>query len=446
MRVVDGSPVVGSGSPLLDVRRGAAPRHPGGTDVRIDLVCRVARCRGHPVQVEVQVGAGLPGFSIVGLPDVSIRESRDRARRGLSSGTTGRTTRSRSTSRRPATARPDPGSTSRSPSGCWSRRGHRGRSAACRSSANSVSTARCDRCPGSRRWWACSANATSWCPRPASSRRASRSRSTSTPWGHCARWSPRSVRRRGPTTSPVPLTPPTAVPDLADVQGQPLARLALEIAAAGGHHTLFIGPPGSGKTMLASRLPGLLPPNSSAIGRSRSRWSTPRPAAAAAGRPDRASAVPDAAPHQSAVAVIGGGSQLRPGEVSRSPRCALPGRARRVPGVGARLAPPTARGRSSCRTGRSSAIHAGRLPARRSDESVSVRGGGGPGRLRVRRCGPPSVRPTALGSVARPIRSARPCTARRSTTSWRTNRTSPRASWPPACSPRSDKALDRQAC
>ncbi|HSM10837.1 MAG TPA: magnesium chelatase domain-containing protein, partial [Lysobacter sp.] len=48
-------------------------------------------------------------------------------------------------------------------------------------------------------------------------------------------------------------------PDLVDVRGQPHARRALEIAAAGGHHLLLIGPPGCGKTLLASRLPGLLP-------------------------------------------------------------------------------------------------------------------------------------------------------------------------------------------
>ena len=54
--------------------------------------------------------------------------------------------------------------------------------------------------------------------------------------------------------------PPAEEPDLCEVHGQHLARRALEIAAAGGHNLLMVGPPGAGKTMLARRLPGLLPP------------------------------------------------------------------------------------------------------------------------------------------------------------------------------------------
>jgi magnesium chelatase family protein len=116
------------------------------------------------------------------------------------------------------------------------------------------------------------------------------------------------------------LPPPaddTLVPDLADLHGQPLARQALEIAAAGAHHTLFVGPPGSGKTMLASRLPGLLPP----LDRTRSLEATMVHSAAGAVLPPGGliRRPPFRSPHHtsSLVALVGGGSHtLRPGEIS----------------------------------------------------------------------------------------------------------------------------------
>jgi len=105
-----------------------------------------------------------------------------------------------------------------------------------------------------------------------------------------------------------------SAPDLADVRGQGPAKRALTIAAAGGHSLLMIGPPGTGKSMLAQRLPGILPPlaeedalASAAI-------------ASLAGRflPATWGVRPYRAPHHtaSAVALVGGGSDPRPGEVS----------------------------------------------------------------------------------------------------------------------------------
>jgi len=106
-------------------------------------------------------------------------------------------------------------------------------------------------------------------------------------------------------------------PDLADVAGHALGRRALEVAAAGEHHLLLVGPPGGGKTMLAERLVGLLPPLDDATAleatRIHSAAGEPLPDSVLLRRP------PLRAPHHSAtdVALIGGGSnQLRPGEAS----------------------------------------------------------------------------------------------------------------------------------
>jgi magnesium chelatase family protein len=127
---------------------------------------------------------------------------------------------------------------------------------------------------------------------------------------------------KGEVPWPTDVSPPAladlpALPDLADVRGQPVGRYALEVSAAGDHHLLLMGPPGAGKTMLASRLPGLLP-----VLTDRAALETTRIHSAAGLALPEGGLVrlpPFRAPHHgaSSVALVGGGSStMRPGEIS----------------------------------------------------------------------------------------------------------------------------------
>ncbi|MCX8016888.1 MAG: YifB family Mg chelatase-like AAA ATPase [Rhodocyclaceae bacterium] len=113
---------------------------------------------------------------------------------------------------------------------------------------------------------------------------------------------------------PAVLPAPTFSPDLAEVKGQLPAKRALEVAAAGGHSLLMSGPPGAGKSMLAQRLPGLLPPMTEA----EALESAAIHSLSGGFDPSRWGVRPFQAPHHSASApaLVGGGAVPRPGEIS----------------------------------------------------------------------------------------------------------------------------------
>lgn len=130
------------------------------------------------------------------------------------------------------------------------------------------------------------------------------------------RWTPPPA-----SAEDAPAREPAIWPDLADVHGQLDARRALEIAAAGGHNLLMIGPPGAGKTMLARRLPGILPPPAFEEALEITRVHS------VAGISDGrlADARPFRAPHHtiSPSGLVGGGSTPRPGEITLAHRGVL---------------------------------------------------------------------------------------------------------------------------
>ena len=280
----------------------------------------------YPVQIEVDVSFGLPHFTMVGLPDATVRESRDRVRSAIKNSGFAFPPYRITVNLAPADVR-KAGSSFDLPialgllatSGELTRRaiddtvvlGELSLDGAINAIRGVLPIAVAARRLGLRRLLLPPQNASEACVVEGLEVYVARS----LPEALDALNNPDQARRA--TASPAQAPAATASDgDLADVRGQLLPRRALEVAAAGGHNLLLSGPPGAGKTMLARRLGGILPPLSfdealectaihSVAG------TLPPGAGLLSARPFRA-------PHHtiSNVALVGGGAIPRPGEIS----------------------------------------------------------------------------------------------------------------------------------
>ncbi|HEY1118016.1 MAG TPA: ATP-binding protein, partial [Acidimicrobiales bacterium] len=277
---------------------------------------------GHPVQVEVHVGNGLPSLAIVGLPDAACREARDRVRAAVLSSEL-------EWPMRRITVNLAPSSLHKLGTGLdlalavgvlvasgdipaaaverWAFLGELGLDGTVRSVRGVVPMVAGMRHLVDGVVVAPSAVAQARVIPGVQVRCASNLSELVTAL---------RVQRPWPDLPPTPVPDEPCPPDIADVRGQALGRRALEIAAAGGHHVLMSGPPGAGKTLLATRLPGLLPDLDDDAALEVTQIHSAAGAVPPAGLVRRP---PFRAPHHtaSAVALIGGGTvAMRPGEVS----------------------------------------------------------------------------------------------------------------------------------